>query len=105
MIKLVKSTLQIFKTLALILLLGCIVAFMTNNRQPLSISFYPLPFTIETKLYLVMLSFFLLGLFLGLIHLWKNWVIAKIIQFKSIRTISKLRKQLDKQDKTEQNNA
>lgn len=46
-------------------ILICLVAFMINNREIVQISFSPLPFKIETRLFFALMAFFLAGLAFG----------------------------------------
>ncbi|HLD76715.1 MAG TPA: lipopolysaccharide assembly protein LapA domain-containing protein, partial [Rickettsiales bacterium] len=47
------------------LLLACIVIFMVNNRQMVTVEMFPLPIIIETRLFMLMALCFLLGILLG----------------------------------------
>lgn len=42
-----------------------VVAFAVTNREPVSLSFYPLPYTMQTPLFLFGILSFALGLLIG----------------------------------------
>ena len=67
-----------------------------NNRGAVSISFSPLPFVIETRLFLVMILFFLSGLFFGLLACSQNLLGAFFGRFSDRKKIEKLEKKLSK---------
>jgi len=90
----IKSLFHFIRILILTTLLILLVIFMVNNRTPLVVSLSPLPFTIETKMFMVMISFFVLGLFFGILLCSKNIVKRIFENFKARRKIKKLQQQL-----------
>jgi len=89
-----KSLFRFIRILVLTALLIALVIFMVNNRAPSTLVLYPLPFEIETRMFMVMISFFLLGLFFGILLCSKN-IIKRIFEnFKSRRKIKKLERQM-----------
>lgn len=92
----IKSIFRIIKSVILTLILVCLVIFMVNNRETVLISLYPLPFEIETKVFLVMIFFFLFGLLFGLIA-WAPHIISRAISKRQDKKqIQKLEKQVAK---------
>lgn len=61
-----KSVLRIIKATFLAIILLCLVVFMTSNRDHISIHLYPIAFDIETRVFVVMIFFFLLGAIFGM---------------------------------------
>lgn len=70
---------RIFITLILI----CLISFMINNRELVEISFFPLPFKVETRLFFALMAFFLVGLAFG------GFFFAKYIIKNSLATKKK----------------
>lgn len=68
--------------------------FMVNNREIVKISFFPLPIEIETKAFVIMIWFFLLGLSFGIIACSQSLIKKSISGFKNKNKIKKLEKQL-----------
>lgn len=69
---------------------------MVNNRQTITVGLYPLPFEIETRVFLVMISFFLFGMFFALLAFSKNLLSNAIARFRDKIKINKLQKRVEK---------
>jgi hypothetical protein len=67
---------------------------MVNNRETLTIHLFPLPFEIETKIFMVMISFFLFGMFFGMLACSKSIFTRSVKSFQDKRKIKKLEKQV-----------
>lgn len=67
-----KSSFSIVKSIILGIFLICLITFMVNNRDQITLHLFPLPFTIETRLFFIMLVCFLAGLACGLALLSRN---------------------------------
>ncbi len=93
---LLKSIFHLIRTIILTALLVCLVIFMINNRDIITIHLHPLPFDAETRVFLVMIIFFLLGLFFGLLACSKSIIKRLVEKFKDRKTIKKLEKQVAK---------
>lgn len=93
---LIKSILRIIRSLILAIFLICLVIFMVNNRDVVTIHLYPLPFEIETRIFLVMISVFVLGMIFGLLACSQNLIKRAIERFKDRNKIKKLEKQISK---------
>jgi uncharacterized integral membrane protein len=60
-----KSSFSLLKSVILTIFLAAIVIFMINNREIVSVDMFPLPLTIETRLFLLMALCFLSGILFG----------------------------------------
>ncbi len=87
MFKIIKSTLHTAKLVIIGLALIFIITFMVSNREQITIHIFPLPFTIETRVFVMMISCFLLGLALGLLLLSRNIIKNTVTNWKSHRKI------------------
>ncbi len=96
MLKFIKSLFGFTKTIILSILLICLVIFMVNNRDLITIHTHPLPFEIESRVYLVMLFFFLFGMSFGFLAFSKNMIAKTISNFKDRLKIKKLEKEIAK---------
>lgn len=90
MLNIIKSAVNIIRSLVIFLLLLCLIIFMIDNREVIKISTYPLPFTIEARAFLVMFFFFLVGVFVGFIAFSKNMISKTISILKFKQKIKKL---------------
>jgi uncharacterized integral membrane protein len=93
---LLKSILRITHTIITTALLLCLVIFMVNNRGSATIQLYPLPFEIETRIFVVMIGFFLLGMIFGILVCSQSMLKRAFEHFKARRKIKKLEKQIIK---------
>ncbi len=96
MLNILKSIFKILKSIILSLILVCLVVFMVNNRETASVHLYPLPFEIETKVFLVMLTFFVLGMVFGILSCSQTLIGKMIENFNDRRRIKHLEKQVGK---------
>ncbi len=94
MILFLKSCVKFLRGLILLSSLLFLVTFMLSNRESIKIYFHPFPIEIETKIFVAMFSFFLLGLFFGLILCSKKFLQNSITNFQSKNKIKKLEKKL-----------
>jgi uncharacterized integral membrane protein len=60
-----RAILRIINKVIFILVLAVIVVFCINNNQVLQISFAPLPFEVETRLFIIILLSIFGGVFIG----------------------------------------
>lgn len=90
----IKSILHLIRYAILTTFLLTLVIFMVSNRGIATIKLYPLPFEIETRIFIVMLAFFLLGLIFGILLCSKNIMQRIFENFKSRRKIKKLEQQI-----------
>lgn len=96
MLKFIKSLFGFTKSIILTILLICLVVFMVSNRDVITIHTHPLPFEIESRVYLVMLFFFLFGMSFGFLAFSKNLIEKTIANFKNRLKIKKLEKEITK---------
>jgi len=92
MLNIIKSTIRIIKSFTIFLLLLCLVVFMIDNREIITINTYPLPFKIELRAFLVMILFFVLGMLFGFLVFSQKMISKSISNFKDRRRIQKLEK-------------
>lgn len=83
---------HLLKQIVVIFLLVVAVIFIANNYENVKISLYPLPFMLETKLFMIIIIFFLLGLFFGFAICSKAIVKKSLENFFNLRKIKKLQK-------------
>jgi uncharacterized membrane protein YciS (DUF1049 family) len=69
---------------------------MVNNRDIITIHLYPLPFNIETRMFVVMIGVFLLGLLFGILACSQSLIKRYISSFSDRNKIKKLEKQVTK---------
>jgi uncharacterized membrane protein YciS (DUF1049 family) len=92
----IKSVLHFIRTILATLLLIALIVFMIANRQTIEVSTYPLPYTIETRMFMVMIVCFLFGLLFGVLLCSKNLIKRIFENFQSRRKIKKLEEQIEK---------
>lgn len=90
----IKSIFRIIKTIILSLILVVLVIFMVVNRDNLTIHLFPLPFEIETKTFLVILTSFVFGMIFGFLLFSKKLIQGTVTGFKDKHKIKKLEKQV-----------
>jgi hypothetical protein len=100
MVNFFKSVLRFAKTAILSLLLICLVIFMVNNRDIITIHAQPLPFEIEIRVFVLMIFFFLFGMSFGFLAFSKNMISGFLRNFKDRLKIKKLEKQVLKVSKS-----
>ncbi len=87
-----KSFVRIIKKIIALSALICFVTFIVNNRQEITIQLFPLPFEIQTRLFFVIITCFLLGLLFGAIIFSKTIFGHIITNFRNTRKIKSLEK-------------
>lgn len=92
----IKSIFRIIKTTILTIFLICLVIFMVNNRDVINIHLHPLPFEIQTRMFMVMIIFFLFGLSFGLLACSQNILHRMVSSFQDRRKIKQLEKKVSK---------
>ncbi len=100
MLNFIKSIFRITKLLLILILLSFLVSFMVSNREIISINFYPIPFTIEARIFVIVFLFFVSGMILGFFIFSSHMISKSIRHFKDHRKIVKLEKAQDNQIKT-----
>jgi len=90
----IKSILRILRSVVLLLLLVCLVIFMLDNRELITISTHPLPFEIQTRVFVVMIVCFILGLVFGIIACSPTIFQSFFKRLSDKRKIRKLEKQV-----------
>ena len=70
------------------------VVFAVSNRAPVSLTFWPLPLELETRLYLVVLLAALAGFFAGAFTAWVNAGHARRLARERKRRIEALEREL-----------
>ena len=88
----IKSVFRFIKTLITSVILVCFVIFMVTNRQEVSVSLSPLPFVIETRVFIVMIFTFAMGVLFGFLAISPNLIGKTITNFRNNRKIKKLEK-------------
>ncbi len=96
MLNIFKSFIRLIKTVLVSLVLVCLVIFMVNNREIVTLQLFPLPIEIETRVFMLMLFFFLLGMFFGMIVCSKSLLSKIFASFKDKQKIRKLEKEIIK---------
>ena len=98
----IKAIFRIIRHLISLSFLVFVIILMANNYQEMTFNLYPLPFEIETKSFIILIGFFLLGMIFGIAScsgsiLKKSWQI-----FSNRHIIKKLRKKLTKEKKKQE---
>jgi uncharacterized membrane protein YciS (DUF1049 family) len=89
-----KSVIRIVRSVVIVGLLGYLIIFMINNRAPIEIYFYPLSFSIKTRVFLAIITFFILGILCGFALCSQNFIRHFIKNFADGRKIKKLKKEI-----------
>lgn len=97
----IKSILHIIKSTILAILLICVVIFIINNRQMVTMSLFPLPFEIEIRFFLLLAVTFFLGMLFGLIFCSESLLKKTFCNFKNRLRVKKLERQIKKTEKSE----
>lgn len=90
-----KSILRILRSLIFSLLLIFMVVFMVDNREIITINTQPLPFEIETRVFVMMLSCFALGVIFGVLICSPRIVKSFFVKIADRQKIKKLERQLN----------
>lgn len=94
--KFLKNLFNSIKSILVSLILVFVVIFMINNREIITINFNPLPFdSIETRLFVLMLFFYILGLITAILIYSNSLVKSAIRNLKQKRQINKLQQQIN----------
>lgn len=87
---LIKSFFRILKSVILFAFLSIIVIFMVNNREIISLNLFPLPFVIETRIFVALIVIFLLGALFSFLVLSGNIMKISVKNLKNRHQIKKL---------------
>ena len=94
--KFLKNLFNSIKSILVSLILDFVVIFMINNREIITINFNPLPFdSIETRLFVLMLFFYILGLITAILIYSNSLIKSTIRNIKQKRQINKLQQQIN----------
>ena len=96
MLNFLKSTIRIIRSAVLYVIVICLVIFMVNNRDDITIHFYPLPFDIDTRVFIVMLMFFVFGMLFGILACSANLIGSFFKNLRDRCKIKKLEKKISK---------
>lgn len=96
MFNFLKSTIRTIKIIILSLILVCLIIFMVNNRAIITLQLFPLPIEIDTRIFMLMLFFFLFGMFFGMLACSKSLLTRIFTGFKYQKKIKKLEKEIVK---------
>ena len=90
----IKSLFRFLRSITLSALLICMVVFMVDNRDVITINMQPLPFEIKTRVFVLMISCFSLGLFFGALVCSPSIIKNFFRKISDRQKIKKLEKQL-----------
>ncbi len=94
--KFLKNLFNSIKSILVSLILVFVVIFMINNREIITINFNPLPFdSIETRLFVLMLFFYILGLITAILIYSNSLIKSTIRNLKQKRQINKLQQKIN----------
>ncbi|MFM7702475.1 MAG: lipopolysaccharide assembly protein LapA domain-containing protein [Alphaproteobacteria bacterium] len=94
--KFLKNLFNSIKSILVSLILVFVIVFMINNREIITINFNPLPFdSIETRLFVLMLFFYILGLITAILIYSNSLIKSAIRNLKQKRQINKLQQQIN----------
>jgi len=94
--KFLKNLFNSIKSILVSLILVFVIVFMINNREIITINFNPLPFdSIETRLFVLMLFFYILGLVTAILIYSNSLIKSTIRNLKQKRQINKLQQQIN----------
>jgi len=74
---------------------------MVSNREIVTINFYPLPFTLEARIFVIVFLFFVSGMILGFFIFSSHMISKSIRHFRDHRKIVKLEKAQNNKIKNE----
>ncbi|MBM3579292.1 MAG: LapA family protein [Alphaproteobacteria bacterium] len=92
--KLLNSVFRIIRGIILILLLTCLVIFLVNNRGGILINLHPLPFEVQTRVFVVIIMSFVVGLALGILACSPSLIQNFFRKISDSYKIKKLEKQM-----------
>jgi len=87
------------KKLIGLVILTLLICFMVNNRDIIIIQLFPLPFELESRVFIVMILFFLIGFVFGVSIYSKSFIFNAVANFFNKRKIAKLEKKTKKTNK------
>lgn len=90
-----KSLFRILRSLILAIALICMVVFMVDNRDVITINMQPLPFEIQTRVFVIMISCFAFGLICGVLACSPTMIQSFFGKISDRHKIKKLEKQLN----------
>lgn len=93
--KFLKSILKFIHTIFIFLFLILAIVFMVNNRDIMIIHLYPLPFEIETRAFIVMISCFILGLVFAVLIFSKTLIKNLFYKFSTNKKIKSLQDKIN----------
>lgn len=93
----IKKFFNVLRNLILLSLLIILVIFMVSNRQTIDIDFSPLPFIASMRIFTLMLTCFLLGVFLTILIFSQKFVKNFFNNYRNQNKIKKLQKQISLQ--------
>lgn len=98
MLKFFQSASRVIKSSFYCIILIILVTFMINNRGIVTVNLFPLPFELETKTFLLIISSFLLGLIFGILSCSQNIIKHFFISIRDRSKIKGLEKKITKID-------
>lgn len=94
--KFLKNIFSSIKSILITLILVFVTIFMINNREVITINFNPIPIeSIETRLFVLMLFFYILGLITAILIYSNSLIKSTIRNLKQKRQINKLQQQIN----------
>ncbi len=87
-----KTIFKFIKSVIFLTFLTLLVIFLVNNRDKVTLHFTPLNFDIETRMFLVIMAFFLAGVVLGALIISKSLFKKTVENAKNRQKIKKLEK-------------
>ncbi len=94
----INSIFKTIKSLILLFFLVCFVVFMVNNREAITLSIAPIPFKIETKLFIILIIFFVAGALFSFAILSHDLITKSLVNARNNFKIKKLEQQISKTD-------
>lgn len=95
----INSIFKTLKSLVLLFFLVCFVVFMVNNREAVTLSLAPIPFKIETKLFIILIIFFVAGALFSFAILSHDLITKSLLNARNNFKIKKLEQQISKTNK------
>ena len=80
---------KILKKSAFIFFISFLILFMINNRDYIFIKLFPFPFEVESRIFVVVASFFILGYIFAMIIYSKNLLNTNLRSLLAKKTIKK----------------
>jgi uncharacterized membrane protein YciS (DUF1049 family) len=90
---------RIIDRIIFILITAIIVVFCLNNNQIIQISLYPLPFEVQTRLFIIVLIAMSIGVVIGFFCSFASLIKERLKNFASKWRIKNLQKKVDNQIK------